>query len=235
MQDHADILQQRIQVAPVRGGRNQPLERVRGEQHEGEKTHAYQPHHSYSAGHEFLGQMPAEARDRDGPPGEDQQPEQHRALVPAPDAGDAVLHRERRVGIRCDIEHRKIVADERVHQRAERDRDKQELPQRGGAPHAHPREVAACGAHQRENTLRQSDQQGKNECEMADFGDHQFDAPTRPVCSKTATTASPCREQGLRSRRIWVRKRVCKRGTLRIPRRTGPALRAPRAEPGART
>jgi len=49
MDDHARILQQGIEIAPLARHRHQALERVGGEDEEGEKAHAHRAQHAEHA------------------------------------------------------------------------------------------------------------------------------------------------------------------------------------------
>ena len=91
VQHHAGVLQQRIQVAAVGRGRQQPVEGIRREEQESEESRADQSHHAEHARHYFLGKMRAEEAHRRHPDAEHQRPQQQRAFVPAPYAGDAVM------------------------------------------------------------------------------------------------------------------------------------------------
>ena len=50
MHDHAGVLQQGIEIAPIGCGRDQPFEWIRHGQHEQEKSQADQPHDAENAG-----------------------------------------------------------------------------------------------------------------------------------------------------------------------------------------
>ena len=62
--DHARVLQQRVQVAAVGGGRDQAVEGVGGEQHEQQEAHRHQPHHRQDARQHRQRQAAAEQRHR---------------------------------------------------------------------------------------------------------------------------------------------------------------------------
>ena len=56
MENHADILQQRIEVRALGGRREEAQERVGGEQHEEEEAHADEAEHARHAGDHLGGQ-----------------------------------------------------------------------------------------------------------------------------------------------------------------------------------
>ena len=93
MINHAWILQERIQVAPFNGCRQQAIERVGGQQHEEQKADHDQAHDSEHAGDHFLREIAAENRHRERPARQHQHPEQQRAFMRAPGRGDAVIDR----------------------------------------------------------------------------------------------------------------------------------------------
>ena len=109
VEDHARVLQQRVQVAAVGGGRQQALEGVRREQREEQEARADQTHDAEHARDHRLGQLAREQRHGDRPAGKDQRPHQDRAFVVAPHRGDAVVQRQRRVRVhRCELD-REVV------------------------------------------------------------------------------------------------------------------------------
>ena len=67
---------------------------------------------------------------------ENEDPQQHRAFVVSPDAGDLVDRGHRAVRILGDVENRKIRGQMRVDERGEGERDQRELDQRRVAPDA---------------------------------------------------------------------------------------------------
>ena len=61
MDHHARVLQQRIEVAAVGRRGQQALERVRGDEDEEQEAEGEPAHHGQDAGHDLLGQVPAES------------------------------------------------------------------------------------------------------------------------------------------------------------------------------
>ena len=132
-----------------------------------------------------VGQVAAEGGDQRAEQREDEDPEEHRALVVPPDAGDLVEERLRRMRILDDVEEREIRDDVGVDQRREGEADEQELRDRGRR--ARPRSAAGRGACAPQNgTLdwTSGQRQRQDESEMAEFGDHgdpRSDAVLRPA------------------------------------------------------
>jgi hypothetical protein len=123
MDHHARVLQQGIEVAAVGRSGEQAIEGIRGEQHEGEEARAHQAEHPEHARRHLLGQVRAEQAHREHPQAKHRAPQQERALVPAPGTGNAVLQRQRTVGIRRHVLHGEIVDGEGVHEAAEGEGD----------------------------------------------------------------------------------------------------------------
>ena len=78
-------------------------------------------------------QRAAEQGDERAEHRQDQDPQQHRAFVVPPDAGDLVDRRHRAVRVLGDVENREVGGQMRVDERREGDRDQRELGQRGAA------------------------------------------------------------------------------------------------------
>ena len=74
MDHHTRILQERIEVASLSSGRNQPLERIGDRQHEQKKSDTDEAHHAENTRPCGLGKMRGEQRDRKHPDGQDQRP-----------------------------------------------------------------------------------------------------------------------------------------------------------------
>jgi hypothetical protein len=172
MQHHAGILQQRVQVAAIGRSRKEALERVRGEQHEGEKTRAQHAHDAEHPRHHVLGQLRAERAHREHPDPEHQAPQKERALVAAPHAGDAVMQRQRAVRIHGDVRDREVVGHERPRQAAEGEGDEHRLRLRRRPRHAHPGDVAFCCTHQGHEGLDERNDKSNRERELAQFRNH---------------------------------------------------------------
>ena len=190
MDDHARILQQRIQVAAFGRTRQQALEGVGGDEQEGEEANADPAQYAEHAGEKDVGQVAREHRDRHRPQGQHQRPQQQRTLVATPHTGNAVVHGRRGVGMQRHILDREVAGDEGPGQAGEGKRDEEELPLRRRAANRHQREAVAAGADHRHYSLDQGEDEGEDEGKMAEFGDHCFTvAPALCACS-TACAAS---------------------------------------------
>ncbi len=172
MKDQAGILQQRVEVAPLLGARQQALEGVRCEQDEEQEAGADQSEDAEYPRHHVIGQLPRQQRDCQRPQHEHQDPEQQGTLMATPDGGDAILQRQQGIRVLGDIEHREVVLHEGGGQAAEGGRQQQRLDDRRRAGKGNPRLPSAVGAEQRQRSLRQRDAQRENEGEGAEFRDH---------------------------------------------------------------
>ena len=85
MHDQPRVLQQRVQIATVRGWRNESVERVRGQHHEQQETNADESHYPDYAGAEVLRKLAARHGHSGAPSAEHQHPKQQRAFMGAPD------------------------------------------------------------------------------------------------------------------------------------------------------
>ncbi|MPN04570.1 hypothetical protein SDC9_151811 [bioreactor metagenome] len=170
--DQAGVLQQRIKVAAFGGCGQQAFEGVGGEQDEEQEAETDQAERAEDAGDHGFRQLARQHGDQEGPPGEHQDPQQQRAFVSAPDAGDAVLDGQQRVGVLGDVDHREIVGDEGLGQAGEGEGDQQRHGRGGRAGEGDPGQAVGVGADQRQRAEEQCDQRGKDEGEMAEFGDH---------------------------------------------------------------
>jgi hypothetical protein len=172
MEGEAGILQQRVEAVAVGRRRHEAEERVRGEQNEGEEGDADQSLHRERPGAQRGRQVDAEGGERRAEQRQDQHPEQHRALVVAPDAAHLVDHRLGRVRILGDQSHREIRHDERPGQRHEGDQHEQELGECRRPRQRHQARLAARCAHERQRALHDGDEERQHQRELADLGDH---------------------------------------------------------------
>ena len=107
---------------------------------------------------------------------QNEDPQQHRAFVEPPDAGDLVDRRHRAVRILRDVENGKIRRQMRIDERCECNCDQRELGQRGAAPDLHKLIVADARAPQR-----------------------------RPVCASAAQSASTSAKCPISTIMVWRR------------------------------
>ncbi len=172
MQDHARILQQRIQIAAVGRGGNQPLERIRNRQHEQEKSQADESHHAENPRTHRRGQLAREERDGHHPDGQDQGPEEQGSFMSAPHGRQPIVQRQVGIRISRHVEHGEILVRKRIGQTAEGQGDQEKLPARGGFGDGHKGCVVRRRSPNRQQRLHHGDTQSKNQCEMADLRNH---------------------------------------------------------------
>jgi hypothetical protein len=173
MDGHAGILQQGIQVAAVRRRRQQALEGVRGQQQEQDEADGDQAHHAECIGHGRQGQALAEGGHGNGPQRQDENPEQHRALVPAPDRRHLVEGRQQGVRVLRHIEHGEIVADEGGDQAAEGRAHRQKLRRRRRTGDAHQPRIATHGADNGDDALHQRHAERQDQGKLSEFRKHR--------------------------------------------------------------
>ena len=114
-------------------------------------------------------QVAAEQRHQRAEEGQDQHPEQHRAFVVAPGAGDLVEHRLQRVGVLPDIGDREIRLQHRpIVSAAKASADKREAGHGDRPADGHQPLVAGARADQRHGRLHQRQREGQHQREMAE-------------------------------------------------------------------
>jgi hypothetical protein len=92
--------------------------------------------------------------------------------VRAPHGGVAIDHRQQRVAVLRNVAQREILRDERMRQQPEGEEHERELQVRSGARDGHPRGAAVVRAGQRQHRLQRGDEQGEDERELSEFGQH---------------------------------------------------------------
>ena len=189
------VLEDRIEALAIERRRVETQERVRGEQHEGEKTDPDQPLHRQDPGLERGRQVGPEQRDGAAVQREDPHPQHERALVIAPRGGDLVDQRLGRVRVGRDVDDREIGRGEGVDQRAERHADEHELAERGGAGERDQTGVAARRAPQRQRALHQRQAERQDQGVVTDLDDHGF-SPAPAVCRQTPARFSASATSG---------------------------------------
>jgi hypothetical protein len=170
--DQPGILQQRVQIAPLFGARQQSLEGVRGHQDEQQEAGADQTEHAQHPRDHVHGELLRAHGNRQRPQCQHHYPQQQRAFVSAPDRSDAVFERQQRVRMLRHIKHRKVIVDEGHDQAGEGHRQQQRLRHRRRTGERHPGLPATVGAEQRQGTLYQGDDERDDEREVAEFRDH---------------------------------------------------------------
>ena len=178
MEDHARVLQQRIEVRALGGRREEAQERVGGEQHEEEEAHADEAEHARHAGDHLGGQAAGAEGDRGAPPSERHRPEEDRAFVRAPGRGHLVVPGQKRVGVVRHVEDGEVRQVERVGKAANGHRAEERVGGSGGTGDRHQRAVALGSADKREHALDDAQRKAQDQCEVTDFRNHLIS----PVC-----------------------------------------------------
>jgi len=111
MDREADILQDRVQIPPFDGCRDKARERVGRQQDEQQENRGNPSLDGQHQGPQFRRQIAAEGRHQRAKKRQDQNPQQHGALMIAPYARNLVQHRLGRMRILPDIQNREIGVD----------------------------------------------------------------------------------------------------------------------------
>ncbi len=110
----------------------------------------------------------------------DRHPEHHRSFVIAPDAGQPINQRHRRIGIFVDVENGKIGRDITFGKRAKSDCDEDELRKRDRRRHAHQYHIVGPRADDGHGRLDQREPEREHQGIVAEFSDHLFAPATGP-------------------------------------------------------
>ena len=173
----AGILQQRVEIAPVERRGVEPEEGVGGGDNEDQKAETDQGLHGQHPGPEHRRQVAPEGRHGGAVDRENPDPEQHRAFVIAPCAGELVEQRLGRVGVVGDRHDREVGDDEGLHQAGQRGRDEGELRHRSRPGQRHQGAVAEPCAERRRCGLHERHGQREDQGVMADLRDHSVPSP----------------------------------------------------------
>ena len=173
MNREARILQDRVEIAALERRVGDAQERVGGQQDEEKEGDRDPGLHAEHVGLEPRRQIAAEQRDQRAEQRQDQHPQQHRAFVIPPHAGDLVDQRLERMGVLEHVDDREIRAQVAGDQRAERERDESELRERGRPGDAHEHRIVAARADDRHAGLHERQAQREHQSVMAELGDHR--------------------------------------------------------------
>ena len=191
MEDEAEVLEQRVEVPSAGRGGDEAGERVRGEQDEREEAGREEAEHGEHPRRHLARQAPAPCRHREGPPAQDERPEEQRPLVGAPDGGQPVVEGQQHVRVGRDVEHGEVVAGERPREAGEGGEVEHEEAGRGVGGERHPAQVAARRARERGRGEEQGGEQCEDERELAELRDHGRRVPaTRPGSGGAAPSDS---------------------------------------------
>ncbi|MHC2272429.1 hypothetical protein ACVILJ_007812 [Bradyrhizobium diazoefficiens] len=190
MHGETDVLQHGIEIASLDRRVGDTQERVRGHQDEEIEGTGDPGLHREHMRAQRQRKIVAERRDQSAEQRQDRHPQQHRAFMVSPNAGDLVEQRLHRMRILVDVGDGEIRIHMQHHQRHERGADEQQLRQRGGARHAHQRIVAQPRADQRHDGLDQCQPERQHQRVMPGFRDHRT-APCGLPCAVVAAGLTP--------------------------------------------
>ncbi len=192
MDGETRVLQDRIEIAALERRVGDAQKRVGRRENEKLKGRRDPRLHGERIGFERRGEIVAECRDQRAEKGEDQHPQHHGAFVIAPDAGEPVDERHRRIRILEDVEHREVGGDVAYRQRAERQRHEKELRQRGRDGDACERRVIRARPDDRRDRLDQRQAEREHERIMSKFGNHdEIRFPCFPCALVIASSPAP--------------------------------------------
>ena len=183
MEREAGVLQDRIEIAALERRIGDAQERIRRDQNEQMKGGSDPGLHGERIGLERRRQVGAEQRDERAEECQDRYPQHHRAFVVAPDAGQPIDQRHRRIGILVDIEHREVGSDVAFGKRQKRDGDEDELRQRRRRGDAHEHRIVGPRADDRHDALDQRQTERQHQGVMAEFRNHLF-APVTGIAAR---------------------------------------------------
>ena len=173
MHGEADVLQHGVEVPALDRRIGQPQERIRGQQDEEIESAGDPGLHREHARAQRQRQIVAERRDHAAEQGKDRDPQDHGALVIAPDAGDLVDQRFQRVRVLVDIGDRKVRRHMQGDERGKRRQHESELRQRRRTRDVHQRGVAPVRAENGHDRLDQRKGEREHQRIMSAFGDHE--------------------------------------------------------------
>ncbi len=223
----AEILQDRVEVLPLPRRRDQTPERIRGQQREGEEGDADTALRRERAGPQLRRQRTPRQCDQRAEQHEDEDPEQHRALVVPPDRGQLVDQRLRRMRIGRDVLDREIGDHIGRHQAAEGERDQKEAGDRRRRADGGQGRIVPAHAPQRHDRLDDRDTERQCQSEMTDLDEHRRGPISWPaqqarrawfrrVANGPASSAHRRPRAAYRSRHAWRGRN--RRGTVRALR-----------------
>ena len=168
----AGVLQQRIQIAPI--GRNvaQAQKRIGGDQHEQQETDRHQSQNTQHPRYHHLGQLTGKKRHRHHPGAQHHQPQQQRAFVPTPNAGNAVDIGQFGIGMLRHISDGEVIGKKSIGQTAKGECRQQPQRLRAGACQRHPVGAPLLAADHAQNTQRQRHKERQDQRKMTNFRNH---------------------------------------------------------------
>ena len=157
---------------PSTGDREEPLERVRGEQYVEVEAEPDRRLRGEGRDQRVLPEPPLEQGDAGAGDRKHRHPEQHRAFVISPGAGEFVEPGLQRMAVRRDQLHREVGAQEQPDQAEEGEADEHALRHRHRPHDPRQRLVARPQRRGAEDELEQRQARREPEQGKAGFGDH---------------------------------------------------------------
>ena len=180
MEGEARVLQQRVEVLPVRRRGREACERVGGEEgeaDEGADHHGLDPQHARA---ERRRQVPVQHRHQTAEDRQGDDPEQHGALMVPPHAGDPIDQRQGGVAVLEHVLDAEVRGDVRPGQRAEGERGQGGQGHRRRPGDRYGVGVAAVAAPEARPCLDQGHQEGQHQGVVAQFDNHALRSAPRP-------------------------------------------------------
>jgi hypothetical protein len=172
MDGEAEVLEHRIEVGAFDRRDRDAGERVGGEEDEQEECRTDPALHGQDQRLQPLRQVRPERRDDRAEQRQDEHPEEHRALVVPPDAGELVEERLRRIRILDDVDQREVGDHVGVGERGEGEADQQEPGDRRGRRDRGQPGVVAERADERHDRLHEGEPERQDEGEVSELGNH---------------------------------------------------------------
>ena len=161
-----------LRPSPIERGGVEAKERVRGQEHEGQKARADHRLHAQHAGAEAVRQVAAEEGDAAAEERQDPDPEDERALVVPPHPADLVDQGLGRVRVGDDVGDREVGRDVGVDQGGKGDGDGRQLHEARRDRDTGERRVVAMGAPERQHRLDQGQAEGQDQGVVTELDDH---------------------------------------------------------------
>ena len=166
------VLQERVQVLPVKGRRAHAQKGVRGEKDERQKGHPNRRLYREHPRAQARRQVAAKPRGHRPEKRHDQHPKQHRPFVIAPCAADFIKHRLGGMAVGHHQLQAEIRGNKGPHQRAKRQRNQDKLRRRRRFGHRHPARAAPPSAPHRHHHLYKRHAKGEHKREMSKLCNH---------------------------------------------------------------
>ena len=173
MNNQSGILQQRIQIVAIEGRvREQSLKRVRCQQRESQKTHCHHAHHTQHPRDHHQREAAAKRRHRSHPAGQNEHPQQERALVVSPQGRKFEDRWQQTIGVGGYHGHREIVLQKAHGQQRKGHSNENRHTYGQGGRHVHSGNIAPHRAPHRHHSQPNCQHKGNDQRDVAKLGDH---------------------------------------------------------------